>query len=144
MGQGLLVDGAQSVQRGIGVGVGLEVSEELLRFPVADPVELYTLVYLFVDRDAGSAVTGMEGGIVAVGATARTGPTVAVGAGEAGVHHDFLQPLTVSLLEISYVRVVSAHGSPLQTDFEDSLTYSTGAHERCMAVLGEADDEVVV
>ena len=82
MGQSLLVDGAQSVQRGIGVGVGLEVSEELLRFPVADPVELYTLVYLLVDRDAGSAVAGMEGGIVAVGATASTGPTVAVGAGE--------------------------------------------------------------
>ena len=86
----------------------------------------------------------MKGSIVTVGAAAGAGQSVAVGAGEAGIHHDFLQSLTVSLLEISYVRVVSAHGSTLQTDFEDSLTYSTGAHERCMAVLGEADDEVVV
>ena len=74
---------------------------------VADLVEFDTLVHLLMQAFACCTVGWMEGGIVTIGAAAPAHLSVTVGAGEAGIEHNFLKAFAVFLLEISYKGIIS-------------------------------------
>lgn len=74
---------------------------------VADLVEFDTLVHLLVQAFACRAVSWMEGGVVAIGAATSAHLAVTVGAGEAGIKHNFLKAFAVFLFEISYKGIIS-------------------------------------
>ena len=79
----------------------------MLRSAVADLVEFNTLVHLLVEAFACRAIGWMEGGIVTIGAAASANLAVTVGAGEAGIEHNFLKAFAVFLFEISYKGIIS-------------------------------------
>ena len=70
-------------------------------------MEGYSFVELFGDALPGSAVARVEGGVVAERASSQSDGPVAVGAGEPGVDHQFLQPLAVALPQERGEREVS-------------------------------------
>ena len=74
---------------------------------VADLVEFDTLVHLLMQAFACCAVGWMEGGIVTIGAATATHLAVTIGAGEAGIEHNFLKAFAVFLPEISYKGIIS-------------------------------------
>ena len=74
---------------------------------VADLVEFDTLVHLLMQAFACCAVGWMEGGIVTIGAATSAHLAVTIGAGEAGIEHNFLKAFAVFLLEISYKGIIS-------------------------------------
>ena len=62
---------------------------------IADPVEDDPFFYLFCKGLSRNAVAGMEGGIVTECTASPSDLPVAVGAGEAGIQNQFLEPLSV-------------------------------------------------
>ena len=95
-------------QTAIGVGIGLEISKIGIGVAVASPVELQPLVNLRQYVLGSGAVGGVEGGIVAEGASSATHAAVPVGAGESRIDDHFLQPGAVFLPKIVHIGIVAA------------------------------------
>ena len=112
MGEGFVVEFAQTVERRVGVGERLEVGEEPLRRTVSVAVELYAFVDLAGDAFVRHAVGGRERSVVAERAATRTDRTVAVGACEARVYRDLLHATAHDSAEICRVTVVPSVVSP--------------------------------
>ena len=70
-------------------------------------MELYTLIQLPAETLSGGAVGGVEGGIVAIGASSPSCRPVPVGACESRIQHYLLQTLPVLPLEISHKGIVT-------------------------------------
>ena len=74
---------------------------------VAYLVKSDTLVHLLMEAFAGSAVSRMEGRVVAVCASSASYLSVSVRTGEAGVKHNLLQPFSILSLEKADERIIS-------------------------------------
>ena len=74
---------------------------------ITDPVEDDPFFDLFCKGLSRNAVAGMEGGIVTIGAATAPHLAVTIGAGEAGIEHNFLKAFAVFLPEISYKGIIS-------------------------------------
>ena len=95
-------------QTAVGVGICLEISKIGIGVAVSSPVELKPLVNLRQYVLGRGAVGGMEGGIVAEGASSATHAAVPVGAGESCIDDHFLQPGAVFLPKIVHIGIVAA------------------------------------
>ena len=104
-GECLLVLGLQVVERIVGVGVCLEVSQ-ILHVGIFARKELLALLQLLGDGFGGDAIVGIEGLVVAIGATACAHPSVAIGTGETCVEGDFLHLHSQLIFEPNSVFVV--------------------------------------
>ena len=87
--QRLLIPLAQRGEVGIRVCIRLEVGE-VLHVRIFTPEERLAFLQLLTNGFPRRAVLGIERLVVAIRAAAGTDAPVAIGAGEAGVHADFL------------------------------------------------------
>ncbi len=87
--EGLLVFGFEVLERIVGVGVGLKISQ-ILHFRVLLGKESFAFLQLLRDGFGGSTIAGIEGLVVAIGAASRADSAVAVGTGETSIERDFL------------------------------------------------------
>ena len=89
-GKRLFVFGFEMVERGVGVGVGLEVSQvfHIGIFPGKKALPLFELLG---DGFLCDTIVRIECLVVAIGAATCAHPTIAIGAGEASVEGDFLR-----------------------------------------------------
>ena len=104
-GERLLVLGFQVVECIVGVGVCLKVCQ-ILHVGIFARKELLALLQLLGDGFGGDAIVGVEGLIVAIGATACAHPSVAIGTGETCVEGDFLHLHSQLIFEPNSVFVV--------------------------------------
>jgi len=86
----LLVFGFQMGEGIVGVGICLEVSE-ILHVGVFAGKELFSLLQLLSDGLGGDAIVGIEGLVVAIGATACAHPTIAIGTSKTCIEGNFLR-----------------------------------------------------
>lgn len=103
--QGLSVYLFEFPQWFIGVGIGLEIGEVMLRFSVAFFVEFHAFFNLLSDALLGCAIGGVEGLVAAKGAASLADLTIAVGAAETCVDADFLHTAAELLHEVVAVGV---------------------------------------
>ena len=89
-GKRLFVFGFEMVERGVGVGVGLEVSQ-VLHLGIFPGKKALPLLELLGNRFLRDAIVRIECLVVAIGAATCAHPTIAIGAGEASVEGDFLR-----------------------------------------------------
>lgn len=89
-GKGFLIFGDKVGEGIVSVGVCLEVSE-VLHVGVFASKELLTLLELLSDGLGGDAIVGIEGLVVAIGATTSAHPTVSIGTSETCIEGDFLR-----------------------------------------------------
>jgi hypothetical protein len=66
-----------------------------------------TFIKLLADGFVGSGIVGVECIIVAECASTQTFASIPVGAGKAGIHHNFLQAASVLLLKVPNKGIVS-------------------------------------
>ena len=88
-GEGFFVFGFQMVNGIVGVGICLKIGE-VLHVGVFSGKEAFAFFQLLRDGLGGGTIVGVEGLVVAIGATTRAHPTVAVGAGKASIDGNFL------------------------------------------------------
>ena len=100
MGERLAVESLKFLQRCIGIGVWLEISQIATCPAIAALVELYSLFQLLRNALVGGTVVGMKGVVIAERTSSASFAAVAVGTSETGVHHKFLQPDAVFLFEV--------------------------------------------
>jgi len=101
------IERPEALQRGIGVGKRLEISEIVSCARISEAMELYPLVKLLSYRFVRGAVARMEGGVVAEGTAPAPLCPVSVRAGEARVDHKFLETLPIGALKIAGRTVIS-------------------------------------
>ena len=89
-GKGFLIFGDEIGESIISVGVCLEVCE-VLHVGVFASKELLALLELLSDGFGGDAIVGIEGLVVAIGATTCAHPTVSIGTSETCIEGDFLR-----------------------------------------------------
>lgn len=89
-GKGFLIFGDEVGEGVVSVGVCLEVSE-VLHVGVFASKELLALLELLSDGLGGDAIVGIEGLVVAIGATTCAHPTVSIGTSETCIEGDFLR-----------------------------------------------------
>ena len=89
-GKGFLIFGDEVGEGVVSVGVCLEVSE-VLHVGVFASKELLALLELLSDGFSGDAIVGIEGLVVAIGATTSAHPTVSIGTSETSIERDFLR-----------------------------------------------------
>jgi len=111
MGESLLVERAETLDRGVGVGRGLEIGDEPL--DVIAPLEAAdAIVELAADPEARQAAAGAEAAVVAKGAATDGDGSIDVGTGEAGIEADFLDAAAELLPEEVVEAVVAQTGRP--------------------------------
>ena len=88
--KGFLIFGDEVGESIVSVGVCLEVSE-VLHVGVFASKELLALLKLLSDGLGGDAIVGIEGLVVAIGATTCAHPTVSIGTSETSIEGDFLR-----------------------------------------------------
>jgi len=107
-GERLLVFGFEMVERSIGVGVSLKVSQ-VLHVGIFSGKKVLPLLELFGDGFLRDAVVRIECLVVAIGAATCAHPTVSIGAGEASVEGDFLRLHAQLFLQPKTIFIVSSH-----------------------------------
>ena len=107
-GERLLVFGFEMVERGIGVGVGLKVSQ-VLHVGIFSGKKVLPLLELLGNRFLRDAIVRIECLVVAIGAATCAHPTIAIGAGEASVEGDFLRLHAQLFLQPKTIFIVSSH-----------------------------------
>jgi hypothetical protein len=103
MGEGLLIENFQSLQRSISIGIGLKICQKPLSIAIAYLMKLDTLVDLSKNRDIWSAVTGVESTVVTISTTTCRDRTIPVRASKPTINHHLLKALTIDLFKIPYV-----------------------------------------
>lgn len=104
-GEGFFVFGFEILERIIGVGVCLKVSE-VLHVGVFAREELLALFQLSGDGLGGDAIVRVEGLVVAIGAASRAHPSITIGAGETSIEGDFLHLHTQLLFQPNSIFIV--------------------------------------
>ena len=123
-GEGFFVFGFEVLERVVGIGVGLKVGE-VLHVGIFLGEEAFAFFQLLGDGLGRSTIVGVEGLVVAIGASACAHPTVAVGTGKACVDGYFLGLGAELGGEPGAVVVVESHGEDGGNGFG-----KTEAHQR--------------
>ena len=110
--QSLIIALLEPLQRCIGVGVGLEVGQILLRSAITPTVELDTLVNLLCDALRGRTVGGCEGRIVAKCATPVRDCAITIRATESRIHRHLLHAMAEHTLEIGRIAIEATRIAP--------------------------------
>ena len=110
--ESLIVALAQTLQRAIGIGKGLEVCQKLTRLAVAAAVELHAFVDLLGDALRALAIAWGKRLVEAEGTAARREVSITIGAGEARIDGDLLHTMTKSTSEICRIAIEAATIAP--------------------------------
>ena len=110
--QSLIIALLEPLQRCIGVGVGLEVGQILLRSAITPTVELDALVNLLCDALRGRTVGGCEGRIVAKCATPVRDCAITIRATESRIHRHLLHAMAEHTLEIGRIAIEATRIAP--------------------------------
>ena len=112
--EGFVVKAAQFCDRRIGVGEGLKIGDEMLRFLLALH-DLFADVQLGGDTEAMVEADRSRAAGVAEDAAALLPSTVAIGAAETGIDGDFVHPKAELLLELIRIEVITLcfHGETM-------------------------------
>jgi glycosyltransferase A (GT-A) superfamily protein (DUF2064 family) len=95
----LVVERAEPVDAGVGIGGWLKVANEVVAL-VTQFQASNAILNLLCDRPPGSAPTGAETAIVAKRAAADRHRAVHVGTGEPGIDADFLNTMAKLLTQV--------------------------------------------